>query len=137
MVVNDVKQRKTATSTFYVIILFFIRYLPNYCNFVAYVSLCRPNATLKLFYLYSCSLLCLTSSLNPVIYCWKMIQVRCGTVRTLQNIFLRRNWTDFHMELRSCLVWIRLSCLGIIVMMKNKNKFNIPMKRNVQKKFNV
>ena len=56
MVVNDVEQRKTATSTFYVFILFFIRYLPNYCNFVAYVSLCRPNATLKLFYLYSCSL---------------------------------------------------------------------------------
>ncbi|CAH3112250.1 unnamed protein product [Pocillopora meandrina] len=41
-----------------------------------------------------CSLLCLTSSLNPVIYCWKMIQVRRGTVRTLQNIFLRRNWTE-------------------------------------------
>ena len=94
MVVNDVKQRKTATSTFYVFILFFIRYLPNYCNFVAYVSFCRPNATLKLFYLYSCSLLCLTLSLNPVIYCWKMIQVRRGTVRTLQNIFLRRNWTE-------------------------------------------
>ena len=135
MVVNDVEQRKTATSTFYVFILFFIRYLPNYCIFVAYVSLCRPNATLKLFYLYSCSLLYLTSSLNPVIYCWKMIQVRRGTVRTLQNIFLRRNWTEG--SYGSCLVWIRLSCLGIIVMMKNKNKFNIPMKRNVQKKFNV
>lgn len=102
MVVNDVKQRKTATSTFYVFILFFFRYLPNYCSFVAYVSLCRPNATLKLFYLYSCSLLYLNSSLNPVIYCWKMIQVRRGTVRTLQNIFLRRNWTEGSYETALC-----------------------------------
>lgn len=87
--VNDVKQRKTAVNTSYVLILFLFCYLPHYCSFVASVFIRGSNVTLELFLMYTCSLLHLNSSLNPVIYCWKMRQVRKGIAEILRNMLFR------------------------------------------------
>ena len=94
LAVNDAKQRKTVICTSYVFILFLFCYLPHFCSFVASVFVRRPNATLRLFLINTSSLLHINSSLNPIIYCWKMRQVRRGITEILRNIFLNWNWTS-------------------------------------------
>ena len=49
------------------------------------------NATLKEVFLYSVILLYLNSSLNPVIYRWKMRHIRHAVVNVLRSMFWHRN----------------------------------------------
>ena len=79
---NFLKLRKSALGTFYVCIVFLICYLPHYILF--FFPLARPLSPISRneARLYTTTLLFLNSSLNPVIYCWKMGLIR----RTLMNI---------------------------------------------------
>ena len=81
------RKRKSAISMFYVYLVFLVCYLPNY--FVLVVS-STPESTahLKTILLYLWSLQLLNSSLNPVIYCWKMRNIRHAILVILRNIFL-------------------------------------------------
>ena len=73
---NFLKLRKSALGTFYVCIVFLISYLPSYIlSFLLLARLLSPISFYK-------ALLFLNSSLNPVIYCWKMGPIR----RTLMDI---------------------------------------------------
>ena len=79
---NFLKLRKSALGTFYVCIVLLICYLPSYilsCLFLA-----RPLSLISLHeaWHYTVTLVFLNSSLNPVIYCWKMEPIR----RTLMDI---------------------------------------------------
>ena len=79
---NFLKLRKSALGTFYVCIVLLICYLPSYilsCLFLA-----RPSSLISLHeaWHYTVTLVFLNSSLNPVIYCWKMEPIR----RTLMDI---------------------------------------------------
>ena len=91
MAVNAAKLRKSAVSTFYVYLVFLFCYFPQYCVFVAYMSISKRNATLMLFNMYTLTLVHLNSSLNPAVYCWKMRQVRHAIMDILRNIFLRQD----------------------------------------------
>ena len=79
---NFLKLRKSALGTFYVCILFMICYLPSYILY--FLLLARLLSPISLYeaLLYTTTLLFLNSSLNPVIYCWKMEPIR----RTLMDI---------------------------------------------------
>ncbi|XP_027038172.1 melanocyte-stimulating hormone receptor-like [Pocillopora damicornis] len=79
---NFLKLRKSALGTFYVCIVFMICYLPSYILY--FFPLARPKSRISLYeaWLYATTLLFLNSSLNPVIYCWKMGPIR----RTLMDI---------------------------------------------------
>ena len=79
---NFLKLRKSALGTFYVCIVFLICYLPHYILF--FFPLARPLSPISRneARLYTTTLLFLNSSLNPVIYCWKMGPIR----RTLMDI---------------------------------------------------
>ena len=79
---NFLKLRKSALGTFYVCIVFTICYLPSYILY--FFPLARPKSRISLYeaWLYATTLLFLNSSLNPVIYCWKMGPIR----RTLMDI---------------------------------------------------
>ncbi|XP_078348544.1 adenosine receptor A2a-like [Oculina patagonica] len=82
--------RKTALSTFYVYLMFFLCYLPQNCMFV--VSAISDSSTVTNgLLLYTASLVFLNSTLNPVIYCWKMRHIRQATMAVLRNIFSGRN----------------------------------------------
>ena len=84
---SAVRQKKSAISMFYVYLVFLICYLPNY--FALVVSLYSAlTAHLKTILLYLRSLQLLNSSLNPVIYCWKMRNIRNAILGLLRNIFL-------------------------------------------------
>ncbi|CAH3146045.1 unnamed protein product, partial [Pocillopora meandrina] len=79
---NFLKLRKSALGTFYVCIVFMICYLPSYI--LSFLLLARPSSPISFYEasLYTTTLFFLNSSLNPVIYCWKMGPIR----RTLMDI---------------------------------------------------
>ena len=79
---NFLKLRKSALGTFYVCIVFMICYLPSYILY--FFPLACPKSRISLYeaWLYATTLLFLNSSLNPIIYCWKMGPIR----RTLMDI---------------------------------------------------
>ena len=89
---HDARQRRSAVSTFYVYLVFLVCYLPNYCFLIASIFT-APKTALNgtSIRLYSMSLACLNSSLNPVIYCWKMTHIRHAIIDILRNVFPRQN----------------------------------------------
>ena len=86
---NFLKLRKSALGTFYVCIVFLICYLPSYIlSFLFLARLLSPISFYKAS-LYTTTLLFLNSSLNPVIYCWKMGSIRRTLVDIMRGIVNR------------------------------------------------
>ena len=79
---NFLKLRKSALGTFYVCIVFLICYLPSYI--LSFLFLARLLSSISYYkaWPHTTTLFFLNSSLNPVIYCWKMGPIR----RTLMDI---------------------------------------------------
>ena len=82
---NFVSLIKSTVSIFYVYLLLLICYLPFFIC-VAVVRIYGSSIALKQFFLYSMTLIFLNSSLNPVIYCWKMRHVRHAIVNILRKM---------------------------------------------------
>ena len=82
---NAARERKAAVGTFYVYLVFLICYLPSTCHWIIYIST-GPNTMLFQFGLYTNTLIYLNSSLNPLIYSWKMRHVRHAIMEILRNI---------------------------------------------------
>ena len=68
---NAARLRKSAVGTFYVYLVFLACYLPNNCVYIA-VVISGTSTTLRVFASYATTLVFLNSSLNPLIYCWRM-----------------------------------------------------------------
>ena len=77
--------RKTVVATFYAYLVFLVCYLPTFCIGVAKVH--GETPLLSLFWEFSYTFVHLNSSLNPLIYCWKMRNIRQTVKNTLQSIF--------------------------------------------------
>ncbi|XP_078347930.1 adenosine receptor A2b-like [Oculina patagonica] len=75
---------KSAVCTFYVCYLLTIIYWAALANY-------DPSIALKRVLLFSLTLIYLNSSLNPVIYCWKMRHIRHAIMDILRNISWLRN----------------------------------------------
>ena len=90
---NFARLRKSAVSTFYVYLVFVICYLPGYCRVIIITIVSEQNTTSVGFILYMCSwsLILLNSSLNPIIYGWKMRHIRHAIMDILRNAFARHN----------------------------------------------
>ena len=84
-IANFARLRKSALGTFYVYLAFMVCYLPCSICLTAFV-IYGPIITLKKFFLYSWTLMFLNSSLNPVIYCWKMRHIRHTIMDILRNM---------------------------------------------------
>ena len=82
---NAARERKAAVDTFCVFLVFLICYLPNMCLWIIQTST-GPSTVLWHFGLHSNTLMLLNSSLNPMIYCWKMRPVRHAIMEILRNI---------------------------------------------------
>ena len=90
------RKRKSAISMFYVYLVFLVCYLPRYCVGVTDLIQSPPASTaLDGVYLYSQTLVFLNSSLNPVIYGWKMRHIRHAMIDVLRNLFPKQNQTNF------------------------------------------
>ena len=84
---------KSAVSTFWVYLVFLVCYLLMLIC-LAVVAIYGRNITLKITLLFSCTLVFLNSSLNPVIYCWKMRHIRHAIMNILENM----SWQKKHLS---------------------------------------
>ena len=87
---NFIVLLKSTVGIFYVYLVFLICYLP-YFICMAVIRMYGSSTALKQFFLYSLTLMYLNSSLNPVIYCWKMRHVRQAIVNILRKMFRTSN----------------------------------------------
>lgn len=87
---NAVRLRKSAIGTFYVYLVFLACYLPQNCLYVVRVIFCSGSFKLDClaWHLarYTWTLTWLNSSLNPLIYSWKMEQIRQAIKKILRSI---------------------------------------------------
>jgi len=81
---------KSAVGILYVYLAFLICYLPFFVSLVVF-AINGPSISLKRFSLFSWTLVYLNSTLNPVIYCWKMRQIRHAMINILRNTSWFRN----------------------------------------------
>ena len=84
-ITNFATQTKSAISTFYVYLVFLFCCLPQYCVAVASLFITQ-SITLNGLLCYFTTLVLVNSSLNPVIYCWKMRHIRHAIIDNLRNI---------------------------------------------------
>ena len=85
---NFASRIKSAVGTFYVFLVFCLAcYLPSFICLTA-ITIYGPNVALNRLFLFSCTLVFLNSSLNPVINCWKIRQIR----HTVMNILRSMSW---------------------------------------------
>ena len=84
-IANAARERKAAVGTFYVYLVFLICYLPATCYSIILKSAGRSTMVLQ-FGVCADTLIYLNSSLNPLIYSWKMRHVRHAIVEILRNI---------------------------------------------------
>ena len=86
MVINLTRNRKSALCAFYAYFVFLICYLPVAFTLAAKLT-GYLNTALKISTLSSWTLIFLNSSLNPVIYCWKMRHIRRAMMEIVRNPF--------------------------------------------------
>ena len=77
----------SAVSFFYVYILLLACYLP----FLICVRIEHPSVAIKRFWVVSLTLLFLNSSLNPLIYCWRMRNMSHSILNALRNMSRNQN----------------------------------------------
>ena len=80
---------KSAISTFWVYLVFLVCYLPILICW-AILAIYGPNIVLNRLLLFSCTLVFVNSSLNPVIYCWKVRHIRQAIMNILRNMSWHR-----------------------------------------------
>ena len=78
---NAARLKKCSLATFHIYLVYLACYLPIAC-----VVLAKINSKTALYFT-SVTLVYLNSSLNPLIYCWKMRHIRQTVMNILRNIF--------------------------------------------------
>ena len=78
---NAARLKKCSLATFHIYLVYLACYLPIAC-----VVLAKINGKTALYFTLV-TLVYLNSSLNPLIYCWKMRHIRQTVMDILQNIF--------------------------------------------------
>ena len=83
---DTTRQKKCTVAIFYLYLTLLICYLPNTCIALMFVvGADFPSEMIN----FSDALVYLNSSLDPLIYCWKMRQVRLAAMNILRNIHFR------------------------------------------------
>ena len=82
---NAARQRKMAVATFYVYVVYLVCYLPVAC--IVFAKTNGETVLLSRLEYFTWTLAYLNSSLNPLIYCWKMRHIRQTVMVILRNIF--------------------------------------------------
>ena len=87
---NAVRLRKTALATFYIYFLFLACYVPIFCVGLAKL-LCDETALIQHLWYYVTTIAFFNSSLNPLIYSWKMRHIRHAVIDILQSVLPSRH----------------------------------------------
>ena len=86
---NAAGWRKFAIGTLLVYLAFLVCYLPNFCFLIVYLISGPASSNTVVLDLFSSTLLFLNSTLNPLIYCWKMRRIRLTILTILRNMLQR------------------------------------------------
>ena len=81
------RKRKSAMASLYVYLVFIVCYLPNDCVLIIIATNSEPRIDVNHLEFYTLTLLFLNSTVNPLIYCWKMKRIQHTIVGTLRNLF--------------------------------------------------
>ena len=76
---------KSAFGTFYVYLMYLVCYLPHLISMAA-IEINGSSIALKKLLVYSLTLMFLNSSLNPIIYSWKIKHIRHAIIDILRNM---------------------------------------------------
>ena len=90
---NLASVRKSAVGSFYVYLVFLICFLPKIFDFIVISAASNSRSTVTLS-LCSWSLIFLNSSLNPLVYCWKMHHIRHSVMQILRDFLQRHSWEN-------------------------------------------
>ena len=88
--INLAKYKKSVFSILLIVALFYISYLP----FLVFVGLHlsrRNHSEVALAFSFSVMFMFLSSSLNPVLYVWRMSDIRNGVRQLLKQLLCRQN----------------------------------------------
>ena len=94
MAVYIARIKKSGLCTCYVYVVFLLCYLPHYCTYGVGLVIREPNTTYSNFLQYTLTLVYVNSSLNPVVYCLLMRDIRQSILSILRNVYARQNGTD-------------------------------------------
>ena len=94
-----ISRRKSAIGTFYVYLMFFICYVPLACTFAVTLAFDSSSA-IKISTISSWTLVFFNSSLNPVIYCWKMRHLRPAIINMLRNFIPNHGRREMRIPVR-------------------------------------
>ena len=82
------RKRKSAMASLFVYLVFIVCYLPHICSLFIIATISEQRNDVQLLWLYTLTLSFLNSTLNPLIYSWKMKQIRNTVIATLRDLFL-------------------------------------------------
>ena len=84
------RKRKSTMASLFVYLVFIVCYLPHICSLFIIAAISKPRIDVQHLQFYTITLPFLNSTLNPMIYCWKMKQIRNTIMNKLQ--VLRDGW---------------------------------------------
>ena len=88
---NVGRLRKSAVTAIYVYVVFVLCYLPDTCVLWTIAITGSSDPLFTIIQRYTLTLSFLNSSLNPLIYCWKMRDIRHNIIAILRNAFSSGN----------------------------------------------
>lgn len=83
---NVKRYRKSISTALYVLLAAVVCFLPNIVV-TAVVATYGPLPSMRVIWGFTTSLVFLNSSLNPVLYCWKIKEVRQAAKMTIRQLF--------------------------------------------------
>ena len=81
------RKRKSAMASLYLYLVFIVCYLPSICVLITMATNSEPRIDVEHLHFHTMTLMFLNSTLNPLIYCWKMKRIQHTIVGTLRHIF--------------------------------------------------
>ena len=81
------RAKKLAINSLYIYVIIIICYVPSLCISLIFTMTRTPGSLLTLCYYLGASLVFFNSSLNPLVYCWKLREVREAAVDILKSLF--------------------------------------------------
>ncbi|XP_044175875.1 histamine H2 receptor-like [Acropora millepora] len=93
------RQKSSVSSAFYIYLLLLACYMPNI--FTKFVLSKSEERIFKLLLPYTITLMFVNSSLNPLIYCWKLRHIRRTIRMILRNVFVRVTVVQAAVEIES------------------------------------
>lgn len=83
---NLTRYKQTVYNMLYVYAAFILCYLPLFCILIV-VHVRRVNRTIKILRFLSATLIFVNSSLNPLLYCWKIREIRQVVLEAIVKVF--------------------------------------------------